>query len=230
MAVSREIFKDSVFAGLPPAVLEQVTEAALIWRFIPGDVFFRQGDSPLGLFCIKDGQVKLYRQFSEKSHILAILSAGDTFGADSLSTQAPCTAFAEAISPGMALYIPCDRLERLMREYPDVSLLMLRIVSEQLKHFAHLLHSFAFQDVSTRLAEVLLKQAVLQNKTPNANQLSVDRVLSQQDLAAMVGTAREVIYRTLKKFEHEGLIKLTPSQIIILDVARFQAFANQEIW
>jgi CRP/FNR family transcriptional regulator len=157
---------------------------------------------------------------------LEIVRAGDSFGAESLYNNAPSPWTAEAIQAGNAIYIPPNELSRILTEYPDFSLVLLELISKKLRSFTGLVHSLAFRDVTARLAEVLLVQVERNPQTSSPQR--IERILSQQDLAALVGTAREVIYRTLKKFEQEGILQVTPTHIIILDIDQLQTIANQE--
>lgn len=215
-----------IFRKLPPKLCEQIALHAELLTFEEGTILYRQGDPSSGLFTLQSGQVKLYRKSREKAQILEIDSAGDSFGAESFYNNAPSPWTAEAIQAGSAIHIPPDGLSSILAEHPDFSLVLLELISKKLRSFTGLVHSLAFRDVTARLAEVLLAQA---QKTPQTGSPSrIERILSQQDLAAMVGTAREVIYRTLKKFEQEGILQVTPTHIIILDIDQLQAIANQE--
>ena len=102
------------------------------------------------------------------------------------------------------------------------------MVAQRLKQFVSLVHDLAFRDVTSRLATVLVTRAQNEGQPTNSG-ISIDRLLSQQEFAQMVGTAREVINRTFKRFEHDGLVRLTPDHILILDLERLINIAKQEI-
>lgn len=215
----------TALSQLAPATLQALTQCAQLISFESGYQFYRQGTSPSGLFYLRCGQVKLYRHSQERMQILQIIQAGALFGAETLPNQVPCPCTAAAITDGTVIYIPPEELLNLMPQHPDVTLLLLAIISKELRQFTQIVHSLAFRDVSARLAETLLTMAVYDN----SDSVYVQRTLSQQDLAALVGTAREVIYRTLKKFEKNGLIQLRPQTIVLCNVAQLQAIATQEM-
>jgi CRP-like cAMP-binding protein len=77
------------------------------------------------------------------------------------------------------------------------------------------------------VAEVLLKLAMIEG-TSTVEGLCVRQVLSQQELASMVGTAREVVNRTLKKLEQDNLLRVRPAEIIILDIEGLERIAAEE--
>lgn len=213
-----------IFQKLASPTLAGLAEAANLITFAAGAVFYKQNDAPSGLYCLQTGCVKLYRQSRDRAQILAMVGQGEAFGAESLASHAPSPCTAQAIASGRAVYLAPTDLQHLMERHLDLSLLLLELVMSRLHQFTDLVQSLAFHDVSTRLAEILLKQ----NSQPTADGICIPRLLTQQDLAAMVGTAREVVSRTLKRFESEGLLRLTPTEIIILDPQRLTEIARQE--
>jgi len=192
-----------------------------------GAIFYRQGAAPSGLFVLQDGRVKLYRQSRDRIQILAILMPGDCFGAESLSTGAPNPCTASALTRVSAIYIPPEKLGELLIEHADLQEFLLELISHRLKQFVSLVHDLAFRDVTSRLAAILVARA--QNEgDPAPEGIVLDRLLSQQEFAAMAGTAREVISRIFKKFEEDGLIRLSRHSILIRDLDRLAWIAAQE--
>jgi CRP/FNR family transcriptional regulator len=107
--------------------------------------------------------------------------------------------------------------QQLLARYPSVLNALLNLVSVRLRKLASLANDLAFKDVNARVCHVLLEQAVAADASPQ--HLQLERPLTRQELAAMVGTAREVAWRALKKLEHDGLIEIHGQHIVILDAA-----------
>ncbi|NPV65894.1 MAG: Crp/Fnr family transcriptional regulator [Anaerolineae bacterium] len=215
-------------ARLSPDTLEHLAQQAIIVSRHKGEVFYRQGDPPSGLFALQEGRVKLYRQSRERVQILALLIPGECFGATSLPDDSPCPCSAEAVTPATAIYVPPEALRCLFETHPDLMITLLEMISNQLRQLAALVHDLAFRDVSARLARVLLARAHAEGEV-TAEGLRIERVLSQQELAAMVGTAREVIYRAIRDFEQAGLLRQTRTEILILNPAALAAIAEREV-
>lgn len=213
------------FSRLSPLALEHIAGTAHYLPFAAGFAFYQQGDPPTGLFSLLSGQVKFYRHSKDKIQILYVLHEGSTFGAESLPNDMPSPCGAQALTPGTSIYLPPNELHKLLLEHPDLLFMQLELVTKQLRQFTSLVHSLAFRDVSARLAENLLKL----KSYPTKDGFCIERTFSQQDLAAMVGSAREVVCRTLKKFEKEGVLRLERSSIIICDLNRLKEIADQEI-
>lgn len=215
------------FSKLSAATLDRLALATTTLSHKSGESYYEQGGAPTGLYAIETGYIKLYRQSQDRVQILAIVPTGDCFGAESLPNDGPSPCTAVALTPTTTLYIPPDKLLDLMHSHPELQVVLLELVTARLKQFVSLVHNLAFRDVAARLATFLLNQAEAQGKM-TADGLCIERLLTQQELAALVGTAREVIYRTLKKFEREGLIRSTRKEIYILDLDKLTDMAQQE--
>ncbi len=216
------------FRRLTPATLECVAQAAVIVSQQKREIFYQQGAPPTGLFALQSGCVKLYRQSEDRMQILALIMPGECFGAESLPDNTPSPCSATTLIPSTAIYIPPDSLFTILLNCPDLQGLLLDLISARLKQFVSLVHNLAFRDVTARLATVLLSRAEVEGE-PTAEGIRISRILTQTELASMVGTAREVVYRTFKKFERDGVARLTRTHILIIDIDKLTDIAGREI-
>jgi CRP-like cAMP-binding protein len=218
-----------IFQDLYPATIKQISAVAQIVSYAANDILYSQGDPPTGLFLVQSGYVILFRQSGEKSQILALVHTGEVFGGESIANNKPCPYTVRAVSRVEVLHIAPDDLQNLLQNYPDFLSLFLNLVTLRLRQLTALVHDLAFRDVSSRLAGVLLMLAQSQDETDKQGMdLVVPRLFSQQELASMVGTAREVVYRVLKQFEQDALIRKDGKTYIILDPKRLEQIAIQE--
>ncbi|HLA42109.1 MAG TPA: Crp/Fnr family transcriptional regulator [Aggregatilineales bacterium] len=213
------------FEKLTPVELEAAAQVAQTASFQRHQVFYAQGDSAPGLIALKTGMVKLYRQSRGKTQILNILGAGDIFGAETLFDTITCPYTAAAITSGTAVTITPEALQGLLAQHPALLNMLLELLWGRLRDFTTLVQNLAFEDVATRLSFALMQLARIDSETDHdGDAVVIRRRLSQQELANLVGTSREVIYRTLKKFEEQGFIQVSAQYIIIHD---FDAFSRQ---
>jgi len=215
------------FADLKPDKLEVLANKMDVLTLQTDERVFEQGSEPTGLYVLHSGSVILLRQAGGKSQALAILYHGDCFGGESLTTGKPSPYTAKALTPSEVFYLFPASLQALIDEHDELLVILLRLVSKRLRQLTTLVHDLAFRDVAARLAGTLLTLAEAQRESSVAL-LQVRRDFSQQDLAAMVGTAREVVYRHLKRFEADGLIEKTTQYYVILDAERLAAIATEE--
>lgn len=228
MRVSAEFLsQNELFAALSPQVQKEIAEKAIWVEYSAKDDLFRQGDPPSALYFLQSGRVKLYRQSKGRCQILALPISGDCLGAESLPTGALNPYSATALTPVNAILLLPDILQFLLDNYPDFQEVFLKIITDRLKQFVTLVHDLAFRDVTSRLAMILLTRAEREG-LPHDDGIIFDRLLSQQEFADMVGTAREVIYRTFKRFGKDGVIHTTRSHIVIRDMDALRTVAFQE--
>lgn len=215
------------FAVLSPHTQRCIAKKAVLAEYRAGVDLYRQGDPPSALYVLQSGRVKLYRQSTGKCQILALPVPGDLLGAESLPTGAPSPFAATTLTPVVVIHVPPDALQQLLDEHPDFQEAFLKLITDRLKQFVTLVHDLAFRDVTSRVAIVLLARAEIEGQ-PHDEGIIFDRLLSQQEFADTVGTAREVVYRTFKKFENDGLVRMTRSSIMIRDFDRLRTIALQE--
>jgi CRP/FNR family cyclic AMP-dependent transcriptional regulator len=204
-------------------IAEKVTPA----EFPEAVDLYHQGDPPSMLYLLQRGRVKLYRQSADKCQILALPAPGDCLGAESLPTGGASPYTATTLTSIHALLLPADTLQTLLDEHPDLQEAFLRLITDRLKQFVTLVHDLAFRDVTSRLAMVLIARAESEGQ-PRADGILFDRLLSQQEFADMVGTAREVVYRTFKRFEADSLVYMTRTSILVRDLEKLRMIALQE--
>lgn len=217
----------AAFAHFAPHVLERISRVATVAAYEARKTFYEQGEAATGLYIIKSGHVKLFRQSGDRTQILALLGPGDCFGADTSVNDMPSPYTVAAVSRVDVWYIPPAELMGLISDVPEFRVMVLELVSGRLRQFAALVHGLAFRDVTARLASILITRAEKDGQvTPEG--VAIPRLLSQSELAAMVGTAREVIYRTFKKFEESGILTSTRDTIVIHDMVQLAHIAEQE--
>ncbi|MCB9451670.1 MAG: Crp/Fnr family transcriptional regulator [Anaerolineaceae bacterium] len=228
MAVDFDLLTDiPSLANLLPETLGQMARHSCLLSIPSGESLYQQGDPPSGLYILVSGRVKLFRQSQDKMQILCVLVAGMCFGAESLSTGEMNPYSATTISAAELVYLSPDSLLELLGFSPDLRVFMLELVTRRLREFAMLIHNLAFRDVPSRLAAVLVSWSDAEGQMAEDG-IRIKRFLSQQDMASVVGTAREVLYRTLKKFEQDEIILLTKKHIIICNKQKLTQIAHRE--
>ena len=176
-----------------------------------------QEDAPFaGLYVIKSGNLKLCRSSKDKEQILEIIGPGDVVDPIPLFDGGRYAVTAKAMTPCEIYCFPPDIARKLVAEQPILLNQLLHIVSLRLRKLAALANDLAFKDVTARVCRVLLEQC---GADAESNPSALTRPLTRQELASMVGTAREVAWRALKGLERDGLIEIQGQHIIILDAA-----------
>ena len=204
-----------VFADLSQQELETLVENVPMQTARPGAVFHGAEHGPEMLFLLKSGRVELYRQSQDgKKLTLAIVGPGAIFGEMSLIDQRLSGTVAVAIEDSVICALGGDDVKQLMLEHPTVAFRIIGILAERLHQTRDALEQMAFNDVTGRLADLLVRLA-----NPRTNLVEG---YSHQDLASMVGCLRESLTVTLNAFKRNGAITVSRKRIEIKDRARLE--------
>ena len=91
-----------------------------------------------------------------------------------------------------------------------MAMVVIKVFAARLRHLTILVEDLSFRHVTSRLAKVLLEYA-------DSTQGAPKRRLTQQEMASLIGTAREVVGRSLKSLEEQGIVRLEGHRIVIVD-------------
>ncbi len=220
MTVQLEFLKSiPYFQGLSSTELESVRQH-VFERTVPrGELIQLEGEKVDALFFVVSGAVKVFKTSAEgKEQILAIARPGDSFNDTALFDQQPSPASAETMTPAHLYGITRASFESILHRHPRVALNTARVLAEQTRRLVSLVEDLSFRHVTSRVARILLENAG--NSTDHGPRLT------QQDMAAMAGTVREVVARSLRALEEDGLIRMERQRIHITDRASLQALAG----
>jgi CRP/FNR family cyclic AMP-dependent transcriptional regulator len=210
--------KVSFCADLPEwAVAALAAIAAPIER--PAGAFIQfEGDPAEAMYVVAQGRVKIARIGSNgREQVLNVIAAGGHFNTVPMFDGGACPANAEALTDVELLALPRDALLPVVGQHPALALALLKEFTGRLRHLVNLVDELALHTVQGRLAGLLLEQAAAAERGEPAPPLT------QAEMAARLGTVREMVGRTLKSFEALGLIRLDRGQITILDRTGLEA-------
>jgi CRP/FNR family transcriptional regulator len=106
--------------------------------------------------------------------------------------------------------------------HPEVALKVLRVVGARLRRLVEIIEELSFTTVRHRLASLLVRLSQREG-TPSAAGVEFLLPGSNQDLAAQLGTVRELVSRNLSRLQAEGLLKLEGRRVVIPDLKSLEA-------
>ena len=126
------------------------------------------------------------------------------------------------------LFLPRAEVLQLCQRRPAVALAMLKTLARRVRHFAGIISDLAFRPVAERLARHL-ETAVAGPITPGTR---IELTLTQAQLAARIGTVRELVTRAFSQLEERGVISRERSRVIVRDPTRLAALArgDEDAW
>lgn len=213
-----------LLANLPESNLGVLSRLAREQKLAARKVIVAENAPFSGLHLIRSGRVKLCKVCNTREQILEILGPGEVIDPVPLFDGGTHALTAKTMTPVVLYRFPPDAAQQLIAEYPPLLNALLNLISVRLRKLADLANALAFKDVHARVCRVLLEQANL-GKTPRARRVRLNQPLTRQELASLVGTAREVAWRTLKKLESDGLIEIDGQDIVIVDAEALASLA-----
>ena len=199
------------FTVLSAEEVKRIENEVLECSFAKGEILFLEGEPCRGLYVVKSGQVRIYKSSPEgREQVLLIAQPGDSFNDVPVFDGGPNPASASALKPSTVYIIPKETLLSLVADCP-AALAIIKLLSTRLRHLTMMVEGLSFRSIVSRLARVLLDLAVVEEKpTP------IPR-LTQDEMAAMVGSVRDVIGRALKVLEKTGAIRIEGQRIFVED-------------
>lgn len=184
--------------------------------FKKGEYIFEEGKHANGLFCILSGKVKITRLGEGgKEQILRLAGPRDVIGYRALLGGDQYHASAVALEDAAVGYVPRKIFFDILNENPEVSRQMLQLLSQELDRSETSRVDIATKTVRERLAEVLLLLGETYGVLEDGQTLDIN--LTREDLAGMVGAAKEVVIRNLATLKEECHIETRGRQILLLD-------------
>ena len=215
------------FAGLPEAspALEKLAQSAFEEKYEAGQLLFMEGEPCRGIYHLSQGLVRIYKsEPGGKEQILRMVKPGTTFNEVPVFDQGPVAASVEAVELSVVWIIPTGAIEQVLDSEPQVARAVIKALSEKLRHLTTLVGEISLKQVAARVARVLLDE--LEEENVSGAGLS-DRVISQmtqQQMAALTGTVRDMVGRALRSMKQMGAIEVRRGAIIIKDPAKLQDF------
>jgi CRP/FNR family transcriptional regulator len=207
------------FADLGADALDAVARLAVIRVYEKNALVYVEGESAPGLYIVTAGRIRVFKTSEDgREQDLFHASASESINEASAFDGGPTIANAQATEPSVLLLMGREALGDVMRQYPQIGVAVLRVFGARLRALANLAGDLSLRDVVSRTAGVLLRLA---------GQAETVKVPTRTELAAMVGTVREVATRTLRQLESSGTIRLDRGSVVIVDRARLEQLSGQ---
>jgi CRP/FNR family transcriptional regulator len=213
------------FASLRAAELRQLASRCASRAFGLETALFEEGEPCHGLFIIAEGAVEI-RQVSlrGREQVFHTEGPGATLGEGPLFDRGGYIASAVATEPTRALFLRRADLLDLCRRHPGVAIAIVETLARRLRHFAEMVSDLAFRPIPERLARYL--DAV--PRRPEHTGTEVALTLTHAQLAARLGTVRELVARAFLHLEQSGVITRKRGRVVIRDPARLTKLAHGE--
>ncbi|HMQ48116.1 MAG TPA: response regulator [Saprospiraceae bacterium] len=195
--------------------LQKLSDEKKVKSFRKRDTVFEEGDYPRNLYFLKSGQVKVYKTNDDgKEYIIDIVKDGNFFGYLDLIKENQHSESAAAMEDSEIVLIPKEDFFRLLHINRDVASQLIKMLADNVAEKEDQLLRLAYDSVRRRVADAI----ILLSEKQTDGKISILR----DDLARIVGTAKESVIRMLTEFKEDGYIEIKDGLITIKNIERLK--------
>jgi CRP/FNR family transcriptional regulator len=201
------------FQGIAPTILQRIDAVAHSHLYQAGAPIFNEGERCAGLHVVSEGLVRIYRISAEgRMHTLSLLRPNASFNEVAAVDGRTNPYNAVAVTQAKVARLPHQALMTLLSEEPELLRNYVQALAHVNREYIERLEDMTFRSIPSRLAKLFL------HETTYADQIAeAPTHLNQEEIAAILGTTREVVGRALRGLLNAGLLKKRGRQIFIVD-------------
>jgi CRP-like cAMP-binding protein len=201
------------FVGVAKYNLPRISEAARHHQYQAGATIFNEGEACAGFHIVVDGLIRIYRMNAEgRLHTLSLLRPVSTFNEVAAVDGGPNPFNAVAVTNAEVMVISHERLLNLIATEPALLNNYVQALAHLNREYIERLEDMTFRSIPSRLAKLFLHEATY------ADQISeTPSQLTQEEMAAILGTTREVVGRALRSLMNAGLLKKRGRHVYVVD-------------
>jgi CRP-like cAMP-binding protein len=194
------------FQQLSPVALEEIARCVRVRSYDRGALILLESEECSGVYFVQKGFAKILRSSEDgRTQTLSILGPGHPFNEVPAIDGGPNPASVEALTDAVVLVISRADFLHILERHPQVSRAVLTSFAARLRQMVELASDLSLRTVPQRLAKLLLEQAHVAGQ------------MTQHEMAAQLGTVREVVGRALRSLTDEGLVRIDGHRIVITD-------------
>ncbi|HYP28108.1 MAG TPA: Crp/Fnr family transcriptional regulator [Blastocatellia bacterium] len=219
--------RTTLFGGLGDAELQALAARAVEQRLARGEVLFVAGDEAKGLYVIVEGALRAFRESLEgREQVIHVERAGATIAEIPIFDEGAYPSTVAAEEEATVLFIDKRDVRQLCLSQPGIALAALKLLAARLRKCAELVEAQSLHEVDQRLASLLLAEARSRGSR-SGKRVMVELALSNQQVAARIGSVREVVSRALSRLQLNELITVEGRVITIPDEEVLRAYAGE---
>ena len=219
----RTLAKVAIFSGLTETELSFLAQRAVPRQYAPGEVVFAEGQPCAGLYVVERGHIRIFKTSpGGREQVLTIDGPGSSVAEVPVFDGGNYPASGAAVDSALLLFVSKQDFQALCLAHPQVTLKVLRIVGARLRRLVGIIEELSFTTVRHRLASFLVRLARQEGKRTLGG-IEILLPASHQELAAQIGTVRELVSRNLSRFQAEGLLIVEGRNVIVRDLKALEA-------
>jgi len=219
VAASIEFLQASpYFSGMTEPEIESISSLFFQKTIDKGESITFEGDPGESLYFVISGAVKCFKTSPEgKEQILQIVLPGNSFNDVAVFDGGLNPTSTEAMSLVNLYVISRSDMGKILNDHPKIVINVIDVLSSKIRHILELVEDLSFRQVIGRIARILLEYADGVGPKPK---------LTQHEMAALAGTAREVVGRSLKTLQEDGMIRMERNRLVIANKEALSQMVN----
>ncbi|NDQ56100.1 MAG: Crp/Fnr family transcriptional regulator [Acidipila sp.] len=210
--------KTPLFANLTESEMRALAARVSKRHFKRGEQLFGEGDPCVGLFLVASGKIRIFKlSAAGREQVLAVEGPGSSFAELPVFDGGNYPAAASASEDAEVLFVSRQDFQNFCRQHPEVALKVIAVVGSRLRRLVGIIEDLSFTTVRQRLIGLILRLAQASG-SPTKEGVRVELTMSHQDLAAELGTVRELVSRNLSRLQAEGFLDVDGRKIIVKDL------------
>jgi CRP/FNR family transcriptional regulator len=217
LTIKSALQKVALFAGLDEPELNSLAARCGSRSYSVGELLFSEAEPCSGLYIVISGRIRVFKTSpAGREQVLAVEGPGASVAELPVFDGGPYPASAAAIEKTEAVFVSRADLRALCLENPVVALKMLEVIGARLRKLVGIIEELSFTSVRGRLISWLLRQAAEAGRE-TGRPVTFSLSTSHQEIAAQIGTVRELVSRNMGRLQAQGLIEMNGRDITIPD-------------
>ncbi len=220
------------FASLPERFIKEIAQYFHLIQWKKGE-FINPDNLMTQFYFLQAGQLEMKRNNPDTGRevTLNMLYPGDSFDITTLLDGKPHDVILEPITSTIQLIsVPIGMMRKWIWTYPELNQQFLPYLAHKMREQEDLASSFVLYDMTTRLSRLILKHInkiqYYSGKKEDAQKTHLINGLSDETLARMVGSVRQVVNKQLQHWRSQGIVNKKRNQLIINDLDAIYKEAN----
>lgn len=208
-----------LFTDLSEEELALIAQNVSRLQYARGAVIFAEGDVCRELLIVEEGTVKVMKSSpGGRRQLIGIERRGSSLAEVPVFDGGRYPASAEAASPTILLRMSADSFREICLQNPEMALKVFKVLGHRLRHLVGLVEELSFSTVRARLIAYLIRLAEETGcQSPRGTQFQLTE--NNEELAARLGTVRELVSRNLGRLHGDGLIEIRKRTVSIPDLS-----------
>ncbi len=217
-----------LFTDLSEQQLNVVAAQAMLRQYESEELIFAEGDACQELFIVKEGSVRIFKTAANgREQLISIERTGSSLAEIPVFDNDCYPVSAQAITPAALIRLDATTFRGICLQHPDVALKVIKVLAHRLRRMGSLVEDLSFTTVRGRLIAHLLQLAKSAGRqAPSGTEFTLTE--NNEELAARLGTVRELISRNMGRLHNEGLIHMQSRKVTIPNLKTLQTEIDRD--